>query len=403
MKVTAVIAEFNPFTNGHKYCLDAARKQTGADYIICIMSGSFVQRGGPAVTDKWTRAKAALLCGADLVIELPTLFATSTAQIFAEGGVRTALATGVCDTLFFGAKADTDFISEIGKCCADENEEYKSILKDYLNEGLSFARARQSALGEYLNLTENERNMLAEPNTILACEYASACEKFSSGSLKIGSVKRLGQDYNDDTPSSSLNSSASAIRRAYIEGNTEFIKSGIPYEVYDIFASHPFVSSESLLPFIKFKAIEGGENGLSQITDVTEGLQNRILPAILSKATIDEITAEASSKRYPQARIRRILFSYLLGITKDIIDEARTNPIPYLRILGMKRDASPLLKEMKKRASAAIITNLPDFKDILKDCIMLNTDIAATDIYNICAQYGTGISGMDYIRKPEII
>ena len=403
MRVTAVIAEFNPFTNGHKYCLDAARKQTGADYVICIMSGSFVQRGGPAVTDKWSRAKAALLCGADLVIELPTVFATSTAQIFAEGGVRTTLATGVCDTLFFGAKSDTDFIKKIGKCCANENEEYKSILKGYVNSGLSFARARQSALGEYLNLTEEEFNMLAEPNTILACEYASACEKFSSGSLKIDSVKRLGQDYNDDTLSISLNSSASAIRRAYAEGNTDFIRTGIPCEVYDVLVKKQFVFPDSLLPIIKYKAITSSEDGLKNIADVSEGLENRILPAILSKSTIDEITAEASSKRYPQARIRRILFSYLLGITKEIIDEARLNPIPYLRILGMKRDASPLLKEIKKNATAPIITNLPDFKDLLNDCRMLGIDINATDIYNLCSEYNNNGFGVDYTHKPEII
>lgn len=231
MKSLAIISEYNPCHKGHAYQIEKARELSGSDIIIALMSGNFVQRGIPAVFDKYTRAGLAVLSGADIVIELPTVYATSSAEGFAYYAVDILNRLNTVDYISFGMENDNlSIINEIAKILSDEPENYRILLKKYMSKGFSAPLSREYALSEYLSNT-GFRNILGMPNNILALEYIKALHKTASAITPVP-VKRIGNGYNDAIATTPY-PSATSIRNMYKNNDTEGIKSSLLPDVYN--------------------------------------------------------------------------------------------------------------------------------------------------------------------------
>lgn len=356
-----IIAEFNPFHNGHKYLMEQAKKHSH-EPIAVIMSGSFMQRGDIAITDKWTRAYTVLQNGADLVLELPVTFSMNTAQRFAYGAVFSLAATGIIDTLCFGSESgNLADLTKAAKLISNEPPEISAKIKSFMDSGMSYPSARAKAYG-------GELNALSSPNDILATEYLRAANDCGAD-FKFVPVTRIGTGHDSAVAAGSL-ASASEIRRRI--RNNEKTVDFLPYT--DIF---PVYNSSRLDTAITANLRKMTHEALREINDVSEGLENRIKKAAYECDTLETLCTAIKSKRYTLSRIRRIVWSSLLGLTKDICS---FNP-EYLRVLGMNNCGKALLKKMKTTASLPIITKPADFSG--SEIFDINS--AAEDIFSLCA------------------
>lgn len=376
-----IIAEFNPFHNGHKYLLETVKSITNKR-IIAIMSGAFVQRGEIAVTDKLTRAKMALHNGADLVLELPVTFSHNTAQKFAIGAIATLGACGVVDTLAFGSEsADTKGIENAARILADEPPEVSEKIKNLMSDGLPYPSARQMAYSGYF-----DTDLLSTPNDILAIEYLRAC-RILGFDFKPLAIKRKDTDH-DSTEVTDTIASATEIRRRISVGDS--ISDFMPtphFEVYDKAQLDTAVISN-----LRLMSAEA----LSNINEVTEGLENKFIAAARDVDNVDDLCMAVKSKRYTLSRIRRIAYSSLVGLTKQVADL----PPSYIRILGANENGRALLHEMKEKATLPIITKPADYKG---DAIF-NLNTRAEDIFALCAQNkNLRRAGSDLRMTPVII
>lgn len=331
-----IICEFNPFHKGHKYLIDSVKKD--GDKIICVMSGSFVQRGEPAVFDKFKRTSDALDNGADLVIELPTRYSTLSAQGFARAGVALLEATGVCDALAFGAECDD--VNELKRLACEIKNKEREILKE-LEKGISYPVARQNVI---------QSPVLESPNNILALEYLSCT------SLKPVAVKRIGLGHD----CADCEYSASEIRKSLSKDETARLENCERAVLYKLRT----MSAED------FKKIE----------DVSEGLENRITEAVKTAGSLDELYDLIKTKRYTHSRIRRIILRAFLGIEKGCPDTPG-----YIRILGFNESGKELVSQIKKSASLPLITKYSDAKalggEVLKE---FENECRFTDIHSLC-------------------
>ena len=280
MNITGIITEYNPFHNGHKFHLEEAKKQTNCDGVICIMSGNFVQRGGPAIVDKWQRTEMALNNGVDLIIELPTFYAVSSAEFFAKGAVSILNSLGVVDNIFFGSECgDSKKLLEIAKVLVSEDSDFQNLLKRNLSLGLTFAKSREKSLIEYLN-DEDINNIVTSSNNILGIEYIKAILKLGS-SINPVTLRREGSNYNDKEISTSF-SSATSIREILKSSSPiENIKNLIPLESYEIFSklqeeNYDFIFDEEMFKYIKYK-IQTNCINFNNLYEITEGLENKII------------------------------------------------------------------------------------------------------------------------------
>ena len=381
MKIAGIIAEYNPFHKGHEYHIKETKKRLNADFVIIAMSGNFVQRGEPAVFDKYARAEAALKHGADMVIEIPALFSSSTAEYFAYAGVKLLADTGIVDYISFGSESgDIDELKPIAEVLATEPDPYKESLKKHLKEGLSFPAARQKAL-ESSGFSEN---VLDGPNNILGIEYLKALIKLKSSMIPF-TLKREGGGYNsvDETKNYP---SAAAVRKMYAEGrNTEGVLGKELSELYDSLIKNGEgpVFLKDFEPYINFRIRCLGKEGMEKIEDVTEGLENRI---ISSPWDIEEKIGFIKTKRYTRTKIQRMLIHILLGIEKDYAAYWRQRGyVPYIKVLGFRKEAEKLLNEMQKKSNLPVIVNLRDGHKILdpaeKD--FFEKDMVFDDIYRL--------------------
>lgn len=378
---TGIIAEFNPFHNGHKYLIAEVKKLNNNSPVVCVMSGAFVQRGDIAITDKWTRAKAALQNGADLIIELPVTFSMNTAQKFAEGAVGTLLATGIIDSLAFGSESgDITELKNAASLLADEPEDVSNKIKLFMSEGMSYPAARERA---YKGLIPPK--LLSSPNDILALEYLTALVK--SGNTKdIYAIQRKGVSH-DSTDTSGNIASASEIRR--MTANGENTADYLPCSDF------PVYNSAALDTAIIAKLRTCGAEYLKNINDVAEGLENRFIKAAMECYTVNDLCMAVKSKRYTLSRLRRIAWSSLLGITK----EAASLPPSYIRVIGMNDRGKMLLKQMKKTASLPVIIKAADYKE---DTIF-NLNHRAEDIFSLAAAAADKKRGGNDITTPPVI
>ena len=371
MKIAGVIAEYNPFHAGHAYHLSRTRARTGCDFIVVCMAGSFVQRGEAACLSKWARAEMALRCGADAVVELPALFAVRPADAFAMGGVGTLDGLGV-DVLSFGSE-DAGLPRRLAELRRDEPPELAERVRKNLAAGMSHARAWGAAAAESLGV---DPGRIGAPNTILGAEYLRAIGLLQSG-MEVEIVPRAG-DYHDaslpDAPSADAPrdpsradepsgetifagnvrfASATAIRAALREGRRSEALACVPAEARAILAHAGAMHEPDDLLLARLRGMSGAE--ITGLPDVAEGLERRILRCAAGAPTREALLDALKCKRYTRARLSRILAHAMLGMTGALV---RRHPRPeYVRLIGMREDARPLMRELSRRARLPLFSS----------------------------------------------
>ncbi len=404
-KVLGIIAEYNPFHNGHLFHLNESKKLTGSSYTVAIMSGNFAQRGNTSIIDKWSKAKSAIECGVDLVVELPVLYSTSSAENFAEGAIKILDSLKVVDYLSFGAEtADINLLNNIATVLNEEPKEYKSLLSEELKKGLSYPKARENALMIYLNDIKKYSNVLSSPNNILGIEYIKALKKYNSIIQPIA-MPRHESGHNDLNYHGNI-ASSTAIRNITQNNGFDILRKLMPEPSYtnlikNIKVGHVVPDLSVFEKEIIFNLRKMSIYDISQLPDVSEGLEFAIKNAANSCNSLVELLNIIKSKRYTQTRIQRILLYSLLGITKkDIAISKKTQP--YVRVLGFNEKGKYLISEVAKaNPKLNIITSVKKFTDKnlnrnLKS--MLEKDIWATDVYTIGYEYDSW-SNLDYTNK----
>ena len=373
MKIIGLIAEYNPFHNGHQYHIEKAKEITDADAVIVVMSGNFVQRGAPAIMPKHLRAKAALKAGASLVIELPVCYATGTAEQFAYGAVSILNSFGCVDAICFGSECgDINILSDLAKILCDEPDEYKLHLQNYLRDGLSFPSARQHAISE-IYPSQNFSEILEQPNNILGIEYLKALYRLNSN-IKPYTIQRILSQYHDMELQAQF-SSATALRQTIANGNFEDLYRQIPSDSMTILEDYyqtrypVFANDFSLL--LKYRLLNETKASLIQYADVSEELANRICNQLNNFVSFEQFCELLKTKEVTYSRVSRALLHILLGIRKtDYTD------ISYARVLGFRKVDSDVLTEIKNKASIPLVTKITQQNDAL-----LDIDIYASNLY----------------------
>ena len=389
-KVVAIIGEYNPFHNGHAYHIQKTKELTNADYVIAIISGSFVQRGNVSLIDKWAKADMALCNGVDLVIELPTVYSISSAENFAYGAIKILNSLKIVDTLSFGSEfCNLEVLEKIADILTNEPPEFKTLLEHELSKGVSFPKARENALLMYLNDIRKYANILSSPNNILAIEYLKALKKTKS-KMKPLAVQRVNVGYNDLDVKNNF-ASATAIRKKIIDNTPAGISKLMPPSSYKILYNsikkgHYVKDITTFEKEIIYSLRKMYTDEIAELPDVTEGLENSIQDAADSCNTLSEFINIVKSKRYTSTRLQRILLYALLGITKeDMKNSYKTNP--YIRILGINNKGKEILSQISRsKPKLNVITSVKKFMDSNpnKDLAnMLNIDINATNIYTL--------------------
>ena len=368
MKICAIICEYNPFHNGHLHQLREAKRLSGADFVLCIMSGNFVQRGEAAIMDKYTRAKHALLAGADVVIELPTVFATSNAELFAKGAISILSAIPDVKTLCFGCENNDKLAFKLAaRYLNDEPKEVSDKIKELTATGTSFAKARANAWAGYIPL-----EFLSSPNNILGLEYTRAILA-KNADIDILPIQRVGNAYNE-TQLDENYPSATAVRTAIKNGKK--VEKGVPEFVLQDFPKH----LENTLELLEKHAILSLDKAfLKRVCDCTEGLENAFKKAAENSASlVDTLT----SARYTSSRIRRIALQAMLGIEENFIRECLEAPL-YLRILAIKKESSEAMSALSQ-SNFPIVARAHDedkLSEIAKKCV--DKDNFAEKIYKL--------------------
>lgn len=402
MSVVGIIAEYNPLHQGHLFHFRQSLKETGADYAICIMSSNFVQRGEPAIFDKWARTKMALGIGIDLVIELPSAFACSSAEYFALAAVQILDSLNCVDYLCFGSEeGKIGNLERAAEFLANESREFKTELKKALDEGLSFAAARQKALSNCKNVPRGISSVLSEPNNILSVEYIKAIKR-SESKIKPVTIKRIGQGYNSIEHAASF-SSATAVRHylSKIDGincsdfdSSKLMKDGflinnLPESSLEIISKETAlgrgpVFPEALESILLYLLRKTPVNELKKLPYVAEGLENRLKDAAISSVSLSEVISGTVTSRYPASRIRRILCAMLTGMTADFLEELKENRYAqYIRILGFNEKGRSLLNKIKKNSKLPIITKPASYIKLSNPLArkLFEHEIRTTDAY----------------------
>jgi len=370
MKTAGIICEYNPLHLGHTGHIEKTRLALGGDCaIVCVMSGNFVQRGDFAIFNKYARAKAAVQCGADLVIELPLPYALSSAEGFADAGVYILDRLGVCDYLAFGSESgDIGALSEAAVAIVSKRADM--LTKEWLDKGLSYAAAQQKAADAVLGARSE---VFKYPNNLLGIEYLKAITAYES-SLKPITVKRTGDEHDSDT-----GLSAFVLRKTLMRGEKPWgLMPNAAVMVYmeEIAAGRGpvFINQSELAILSRLRAAKS----FSDLPGATEGLDNRLMRYTETEPTFEAILEKVKTKRYTMSRLRRMLLSACLGITAADAQK----PPPYIRVMAMNRVGMKILAEARKKTRLPIITKPASAKSLSGRALELfNKEAAATDFY----------------------
>lgn len=358
MKTAAIIAEYNPFHNGHKYQIEETKRQTGADFVAVVMSGDFVQRGIPAIYSKSLRARSALLSGADLVIEMPVFGTLSAAQDFARCGVSLFHHMGIIDVLSFGSESgNINELQQLAKYAGTETDEQSDLIRDGLRNGLTYPQA--------LTLAKKD-SVPVSPNDILAVEYLKALKEFSS-SISPWTLKRSDPGYHSEDRYGFF-ASATAVRKAIFEQNVDFLTSVLPDSHFESLKTEPevpvFPDDFSLL--LNQKILASSLEKLQNISGMPADLAAKLRKNRLDFSRTTALTAERKDRQYTYARVSRALMNLMLDITvEDQRAFERFDYAPWIRVLGFKKSSAPLLSELKRHCDIPLITKTADAKNIL--------------------------------------
>ncbi|MCD8049072.1 MAG: nucleotidyltransferase family protein [Clostridia bacterium] len=376
MKICATVAEFNPFHNGHNYLINSQRGSF--DAVIAVMSGNFVQRGAPAVYDKFSRSRAAVMNGCDLVIELPIIYSLAPAEFFALGAVRLLNACGVVDSLFFGSECgEIEPLRKIAELSDCEDEKFKASLKEKLAKGLPYPKAKALCMEE----RGADGEILSKPNNILAIEYLRALSKTNSSITPLTS-KRYGAEHDSNIASNSI-ASASHIRTLIEKGSfTQNFMPPFPYPA-PVFEKH-------FNDIIVYALRRASREDFEHIGDCSPALASRFMSA-RGETDCESIIRSVKSKNFTEGRIRRVLWNLILNNPFDFASQPE-----YIRILAQNERGSAVLSEMKFTASLPVVLKGSE----LKDNAIFNLEAKSTDIYNIVRKIP---SGADFRHSPVVI
>lgn len=386
-KIVGIVAEYNPFHNGHSYHIQNAKIQTNSDYAIAVMTGNFTQRGNTSVINKWEKTKMALYGGIDLVIELPTIYSISSAENFASGAVKILNSLGIVDSISFGMEAnDLSTLNNIANILYSEPPEYKAILEHELSKGNSFPKARDNALMMYLNDIKRYANILKGSNNILALEYLKALKSQKSNLIPVG-IKREKVYYNS-TKIIDEYASSTGIRNLLLHNQLEEIRKVVPAKAYNILLNNlrqgTYVLDITAFNHeILYKLRNMSLKDIANLPDVNEGLEYVIKDASGKTNNLIELINKVKSKRYTQTRVQRILLYALLGITKKDMELSK-RIVPYIRVLGCSDNGKILLSQINTKLK--VITSLKKFEMNNKNKKikrLLEIDKISTDIYTL--------------------
>jgi len=390
MAVLGIVAEFNPFHNGHLHLVQEALKKESFSAAVCVMSGNFLQRGEPALCDKWSRAEMAVRCGLDLVIELPFCFAVRSAWHFARGAVNLLAQTGVVTHLAFGSESgDITRLNAIASVLASEPDEFKTSLRSQLDKGLNYPAARSLALQNYLSSTPDLEHLLIGPNNILSIEYLRVIKENCLPMIPL-TIPRQG-NYHD--PSLGYFPSATAIRKSLEQNQSlQHIAPAMPKNCLerlkkDISLGRAPVHSDALEQAIFFQLRSRSTAQLQEIYEVAEGLENRLHNAAITSHTLEELRHRVKSKRYSLTRINRTLLYSLLALSKTQMQAFDLDGPQYIHVLAFSAKGQEILQEMKIKCLLPILNRGSEVKQAymggfgrqVRDMIAI--DVLADDLY----------------------
>lgn len=387
MKTAGITAEYNPFHNGHAYHIEETRRLTGADYIIVVMSGDFVQRGEPALIDKYSRARMALQNGADLVLELPAAYACASAETFAAGAVHTLHQLGVTDFISFGCESDNlSLISRLARLYLDEPCEFSERIQGLLRQGLTYPQARAAATEELLSFRSEEelRSLLASPNNILAIEYQKALLRFGSD-IKPLAIPRLGSYHSKLLPPTQSScqqnpsgyASASALRSLLLWNDfsaapdTELLQqlsSHVPSDVAEeLLGRRDYLCAEDFSSALSYALLTSCHDDLTRYADITPDLADRIRKQTEEFSGWESFTDRIKTRQMTRSRISRALLHLLLQIrTEQMTLLSRDGLACYARVLGFQKKSQPLLTAIKQNSRIPMITKVADARETLQ-------------------------------------
>lgn len=406
MKTVGLITEYNPFHNGHLYHIQKAKELTGADRVVVIMSGDYVQRGTPALLSKHARATMALLNGASVVLELPTCYACGSAEFFAKGAVSILNGLGCIDYLCFGSECgDLILLEHIADLLISESDNYRFFLQEVLKSGVSFPVARCQAI-QKLTGNPSVSQILSDPNNILGIEYLKALKKLNSRIVPI-TLKRESSGYHD-TELGTQFSSASAIRNSL--KNSEILQNtpiASSFPIHQLNSQMPQASLEILQNnwqhscpveandfslLLKYRLLLETRDSLCKYQDVSVELANRIMRNLNQFQSFDQFCEVLKTKEMTYSRISRSLLHILLSITRQDMQLYKNSSHTYARILGFCKEHTDILKAMKEFSSIPVITKLGHTTNLSPEALrMLDQTIFASDLYEsvISNKFGT--------------
>lgn len=410
MKTVGIIAEYNPFHNGHAYQIAEAKKITGADYCVVIMSGNFMQRGVPAIMDKSLRIQSALMCGADLILELPVHYATGSAEYFASGSIAILDRLNLIDSLCFGSECgNIQALSALSDALIYESEEFKTLLRQNMKSGSSYPKARNDALIASSPQLAGYSDILKSPNNILGMEYLKTLKRRGSH-IKPYTILRKGADYHDGVLNDSF-SSALAIRESIItKKDINLIKEQLPDAVYELMKKNYLktfpVTAEDISSIILYKLIQEHENGYSQYFDIDSAFSDRLEDHIYSYTDYVSFCEEIKTRNITHTKVARNLLHILLNIYQSDVDAfCADDYVYYARIVGFKKEAAPLLSAIKESASIPLISKMADAGTYITSengRKMLRTDIEANHIFSLMVSRKFHQNMLNEYKRPIV-
>lgn len=420
MNLLGLVVEYNPFHNGHKYHLEKSKEITNATHTVAIMSGSFLQRGEPALFDKYTRAEMAVKNGVDLVIELPTLYACQSAEIFSHGAVATLNSLNCVNSLCFGSEeGNIDILQTISEILVKEPSDFKTTLKNFLDEGIVFPVARSKALYEYIKnnhlieLSEDElQQVLNSSNNILGIEYIKSLIKLNS-SIKPYTITRIASKYNSTDIESNI-CSATAIRNS-LKDNTDLklIENVVPLHTFNEINHKINTNFNPVFDYMFYDLLSStiirDVDNLTKYFEVNEGIENKIYSNVFTSKNLEELINSTKSKRYTMTKIKRTLNNILLGINRDdVIKVKDLDRVPYIRILAFNNKGREIIKKIKTSSDIEIITKFSKISHVDDPIFdtLIKYDLKSSNMYNLIYYKNNRnlLKGpMDYYLSPKYL
>ena len=401
--ILGIVSEYNPFHNGHVHHLEVSKQLSKAAFTVAVMSGNFVQRGDTAIVDKWIRTEMALKAGVDLVIELPAVYALSSAENFADGAVKILNSLGVVDYISFGSEiGEITPLNDVASVLYKEPKELSSLITTQLRTGLSYPKAREIALSQYFRGSQKYHDILSNPNNILGVEYLKSLKKHRSHICPI-TIKRDYADYNSKSIQNGI-ASATAIRTMI--QNKKNVHRVVPYETYELLEQ--CINSGKVVPDLTvfekeiiYTLRKMTLSEIAELPDVSEGLENKIKFAANNFNRLSDLIENIKSKRYTQTRIQRILLYTLLNISKKDIEKSK-KVTPYIRILGFNKHGKRIISAIAAaNPKLKIIVSVKKFMENSNDTAlknMISKDIFASNVYTLSYK-NNPIANLDYTHK----